>query len=772
MMAGDAQRRVEKLLSRLSQAASPRQKQPLISGNGIARRGTESELRVPTSSMGSNPQCRPWDRRDLMRRLATFKAMTWFGKPKTVSAVNCARRGWINVEMDVICCEACGARLLFSTPSSWNMQQVEKAAAVFSLKLDNGHKLLCPWINNSCDEKLALFPPTPAPALVDSYKERSAALLQLTALPVISSLAINYMKSPELENFLSQSFCPPVILKNGIRLTDNARSKDSEGASEDASANVYYQALKTISLCGWEPHLLPYVVDSEDQPSQSSGERLGEQKNDPIICTSDSSEVEVGNTNRTVFGESQYDPASVVLECRFCGARVGLWAFAKVQRPLESFTLTADVDGQSESASRWMGPNSSLEASKVESSFKDNHNIVSTSKGRSTDLNLTIAGGPPPTKQNFRPVVSFPLISRHLRAEFASTSNVKDYFSSQFSCGSHENSHVHSQIDVPSQQDGNSNGDLVISSEDAKSLKRKRNENELFVSESNDLNEPSCSNKEFQGNGTREKQKDITSDGKNYNTQEAHSLHEGIKDAVNSEDIRSGDSHKTDACSEGTEGNTLQKEKEIPDSIEAEETVCTTPDAEKDSRACKANPDVESGDITISQVDSLYSCETSESGGHIGIASCPATNAAQLTSDSIETGNNGRISNLTDLQIAKSYDQKTNRVNSTMLPPAIGSDKVDHALGKTLMPPLHHKMSEFDPIRQHRPFCPWIAPEDGESLPGWRLTFNALIHQEKASSDVQQVDSPTTLIDEVDDPIISIRRLFMSPPSKRLKGAR
>jgi hypothetical protein len=32
---------------------------------------------------------------------------------------------------------------------------------------------------------------------------------------------------------------------------------------------------------------------------------------------------------------------------------------------------------------------------------------------------------------------------------------------------------------------------------------------------------------------------------------------------------------------------------------------------------------------------------------------------------------------------------------------------------------------EFDPIRQHRHFCPWIASEeDGE--PGWKQTLSAL----------------------------------------------
>lgn len=42
---------------------------------------------------------------------------------QVVDAVNCARRGWINVDLDSITCESCGARLLFSTPASWSHQQ-------------------------------------------------------------------------------------------------------------------------------------------------------------------------------------------------------------------------------------------------------------------------------------------------------------------------------------------------------------------------------------------------------------------------------------------------------------------------------------------------------------------------------------------------------------------------------------------------------------------------------------------------------------------------
>ncbi|KAJ0890078.1 putative Zinc finger, C3HC [Helianthus annuus] len=126
-----------------------------------SKRSMAEELKIASGRAVDPPVCRPWDREDLLKRLATFKSMTWFAKPEVVSAVNCARRGWINVDTDTIACESCGARLFFSTPSSWAQEQVEKAASVFSLKLNSGHKLLCPWVDNACDEKLAQFPLRP-----------------------------------------------------------------------------------------------------------------------------------------------------------------------------------------------------------------------------------------------------------------------------------------------------------------------------------------------------------------------------------------------------------------------------------------------------------------------------------------------------------------------------------------------------------------------------------------------------------------------------------
>lgn len=42
------------------------------------------------SALGSSRlSCRPWERGDLLRRLATFKPSNWLGKPKVCAGIGC-----------------------------------------------------------------------------------------------------------------------------------------------------------------------------------------------------------------------------------------------------------------------------------------------------------------------------------------------------------------------------------------------------------------------------------------------------------------------------------------------------------------------------------------------------------------------------------------------------------------------------------------------------------------------------------------------------------
>lgn len=57
------------------------------------------------------------------------------------------------------------------------------------------------------------------------------------------------------------------------------------------------------------------------------------------------------------------------------------------------------------------------------------------------------------------------------------------------------------------------------------------------------------------------------------------------------------------------------------------------------------------------------------------------------------------------------------------------------------------KAMEFDPIRQHKHFCPWIAPM-GKAAPGWQQTQSALLRHQGSSPSSSKV-SPSASIIEV-----------------------
>lgn len=103
-------------------------------------------------------------------------------------------------------------------------------------------------------------------------------------------------------------------------------------------------------------------------------------------------------------GDQHYDPSSVVLDCQFCGACVALWRFSLIERPLQLFKLVSDSSTQDEQNNGHANLVSGVESS----------------KSANVGFNFTIARGPPPTRQSFRPRVSFPVVSRHLKADLNS----------------------------------------------------------------------------------------------------------------------------------------------------------------------------------------------------------------------------------------------------------------------------------------------------------------------------------------------------------------
>ncbi|CAK7350171.1 unnamed protein product [Dovyalis caffra] len=364
------------------------------------------------SALGSSrPSCRPWERGDLLRRLATFNPPNWFAKPKVASSLACAQRGWINIDIDQIACETCGAHMTFGSLTSRTPAEVDSAAETFSKQLDAGHQATCPWRGNSCPESLVQFPPTPQSALIGGYKDRCDGLLQFQFLPIIAASAIELMRVSRgllVDRFLSQSqnFREGDFKSNGIAELETTR---------DGAFCLYSRAQKLISLCGWEPRWLPNVQDCEEHSAQSArnGWSVGPAQvhvhlsHDPgpsKKALSVSAKNDTGK-NKVLVVDSRCDSRSPLLDCSLCGATVRILDFLTVPRPARFAANNIDIADTNKKmaltrgASAASGISGWVAADDTEKEqTADRDEVATTDKGKlllntEVDLNLTMAGG-------------------------------------------------------------------------------------------------------------------------------------------------------------------------------------------------------------------------------------------------------------------------------------------------------------------------------------------------------------------------------------------
>lgn len=891
-MTEDAEKRFEKAMGKLfraklpstptSSAGTPSPKEPAHSRKtgqlGQMSKGPSSSSRVSglsptltannpksisTSINSPSPVCRPWDRGDLMRRLATFKSMTWFGKPKVVGPVNCARRGWVNVDVDLIACEACGGRLSFSTPPTWTQRQVESAATIFSAKLDDGHKSLCPWKGNECEEDLAHFPPTPAPALVESYRDRCDALLQLPALPVVCSSAIEDMKrsrAPQIHRLLAQP--PPLpsaaLSRNSGKIYGIEIVGDESAA---AGANLYYQDQRLISLCGWEPRLLPYVVDCEDHSTQpaedacpgESSPRLVHVHSPSVHLSSKTgvNEAIESSQNKSVSIQQRPEPASVVLDCSLCGASVGMWAFSTVNRPLQLVTNGSlesqairknlnDSSMRGMSAASFVGGVSTSEV-KGKEQLDDASEAMTSScqkdvtEERILDLSLTIAGGLPPTKQSINVHLPLPSIIQQRKHGFHCSSEVGDWVTSE----SHDpQNNIQSKgnygSSTHSKQENTESIDVDKEGIDtAGSSKRKRMEASSEVSRGISQVGQGKTPERFSDaddNTRNKRRRNGPAFGERRVLELASSEFHGFS-SVNAVDTcyhhrRENSTESVDnvhhvSCKsdEGIEEGTGTNIATISTGRIGGISVGMNGFPEVSGSQTDGHGDIGGNDVSVNRAESRAGesevlLETGRSGrGEVSsmeektvcVSICEESQHALLVNHSnvdftsskdsiVELRVGGEISEVYQPSEVQEKQEKSDAMitglqtstlerDASIRPALVKADKIDNAItsgsGRHPEQKTWEKGMEFDPIKQHRHFCPWVtvhfsegmlAGEKNTGFCGWQLTADALDQcnaQDLASASLKESGSTSSRYKV--NPVASVRQFFESPPSKKSK---
>lgn len=387
-------------------------------GGSLSRIGSHpTRASLSTSAGGSalgssHSSCRPWERGDLLRRLSTFIPENWFGKPKAASSLACARRGWINVNVDKVECESCGTNLQFTLSAAMTLSKADSAGEDFLKKLDEGHKLSCPWRGNSCAESLVQFPPTPPSALIGGFKDRCDGLIQFPFLPVVAVSAIGQMRvsrGPEIDHLLAET-----LVFGGGESGFKCDLISGNGSIQEDVISSYSRAQKLISLCGWEPRWLPNIQDCEEHSAQSArnGYSVGQLKNHGLPRDQAHGKKALSSSTRkelvkkdVLDTSSKGESRSALLDCGLCGATVRIWDFLTVARPScfgpniidipetsKKMMLTRGVSAAS-GISGWFTPES---LQQIENREED----ATTDEGKSLsnvglDLNLSMAGGLP-----------------------------------------------------------------------------------------------------------------------------------------------------------------------------------------------------------------------------------------------------------------------------------------------------------------------------------------------------------------------------------------
>lgn len=772
----------------------------------------------------------------------------------------------MNVDVDLIACEACGGRLSFSTPPTWTQRQVESAAAIFSTKLDDGHKALCPWKGNECEEDLAHFPRTPSHALVESYRDRCDALLQLPALPVVCSSAIEEMKrsrAPQIDRLLAQP--PPLpsaaVSRNSGKIYGIEIVGDESAAT---GANLYYQGQRLISLCGWELRLLPYVVDCEDRSTQPVEDACPRELSPCLVHVHSPSiqlsskpgvnEVIESSQNKSVGIQRKPEPASVVLDCSLCGASVGMWAFSTVYRPLQLVTNGSlesqeickknnDSSMRGMSAASCVGGVSTSEVKGKE--YLDDASEAMTSscqkdvtEERILDLSLTIAGGLPPTKQSINSQLPSPsIIQQRKHYGFHCSSEVGDWVTSE----SHEpRNNVQSKGNYGSstqnKRENTESTDVDKEGIDtARSSKRKRMEASSEVSrgishvgqgktserfsdgEDNARNKRRWNGPAF---GERHVQELASSEFHGFSSVNAVDTcyHDRTENSTESVDNVHQVSCKSDeGIEEGTGTNIATTSTGRIGIITVSvgmngcpEVSCSQTDGRGDiggndvsvnraeSRAGESEVLVETGRSGRGEVSSMGEktgcvsiCEESQ---HALLVNNSVVDFSSSKDSVVEFRAGGERSEVYQPSEAHEKQEKSDAMitelqttalerDAIIRPALIRADKIDNAItsgsGRSLEQKTWGKGMAFDPIKQHRHFCPWVtvhfsegmlAGDKNTGICGWQLTADALDQcnaQELTSASLKESGSTSSRYKV--NPVASVRQFFESPSSKKSK---
>ena len=136
--------RVETVLKQWENATLPLNERAIAAETSSAASSKPS----PSSPASSAAFCRPYSHESFLQRVSSFSISTWFAKPASISALQCARYGWTNTAVDMLSCPSCAQSLCCRIDPQLNEASAESLGQRYAQQLTSAHLDLCVWKEN------------------------------------------------------------------------------------------------------------------------------------------------------------------------------------------------------------------------------------------------------------------------------------------------------------------------------------------------------------------------------------------------------------------------------------------------------------------------------------------------------------------------------------------------------------------------------------------------------------------------------------------------
>lgn len=263
------------------------------------------------------------NRTSFLFRVQTYKPSTWFAKPLEVSPLVCARKGWANIQRDVLRCTSCGALLAFDVEIGSRLEIDRKVIDDFLDNLSQAHDPLCEWVTSECPVEYEDISKSPRGLLLGTLISSLEALDEVWDLPKVEPTIMDLVDGDEE----AKGKVERVLKWNGDTMAGSYADKGDRNKRKRAEISLTpiqekeraARNLKLVSIAalGWKVRSLSCKVYVQDEDLEcTDGSKKKPKKQWRQV-----------RTKECTGGKGYVLGRQTILKCDHCSAQLGMWAF-------------------------------------------------------------------------------------------------------------------------------------------------------------------------------------------------------------------------------------------------------------------------------------------------------------------------------------------------------------------------------------------------------------------------------------------------------------